>query len=64
MNKQDIVDQELSGFLHLLEEERLLILTAIVMNPKGYDIEDLQKLALHGSAIESVKDAIAYKKLL
>lgn len=52
---------EMQGFLGVLEHARLELVEAIVANSgKGYDDADLVKLALHGNAIQSVKDAIAF----
>ncbi|TXL75620.1 hypothetical protein FHP25_13270 [Vineibacter terrae] len=57
----DIDDME--GFLGLLEHARLELVEAVMANnTERYDEADLQKLALHGAAVQSVKDAIAFRK--
>jgi hypothetical protein len=53
--------EELEGFMGILEHARLELLEAIVARDK-YSEADLEKLALHGGAIQSVKDAIAFSK--
>lgn len=54
---------ELEGFVGELEQDRLELVEAIIaQSSNGYNVADLEKLALHGNAIQSVKDAIAFCK--
>ena len=52
---------EMEGFAGLLEHARLELAEAIIASDKGYTNDDLEKLSLYGNAIQSVKDAIAFR---
>jgi hypothetical protein len=54
--------EQLEDFLRLLEIERLNLVEAVANSESDYDLNDLEKLAIHGSAIQSVKDAIEFRK--
>lgn len=54
--------EDLEGFLGLLEHGRLELLEAILARRNSYTDEDLKALAVHGGAVQSVKDAIAFSK--
>jgi hypothetical protein len=53
---------EMEGLLDVLEHNRLELVEAIASSDKGYNDKDMEKLALHGSAIQSVRDAIDFRK--
>lgn len=55
---------EMQGFLEMLEHARLELVEAIIaQSDKGYDDRDLEKLALQGNAVRSVKEAIEFRRL-
>ena len=43
---------------------RLDFLDTVLAKDEPYNVKDLEKLALHGSAIQSVKEAIAFPRLI
>lgn len=63
MSRPPIADiNEMKGLLGILERARLELVETIIANAKRYDDDALRKLALHGAAIQSVKDAIAFRE--
>jgi hypothetical protein len=53
---------EMESFLNLLELERLQLVEAIMQSERGYYESDLAKLSVHSGAIQSVREAIAWRK--
>lgn len=52
---------EIEGLLVILEHNRLELVERIIAGESCTD-QDLHALALHGSAVASVRDAIAFRK--
>lgn len=62
MPRKIVPMDELEGFLGLLEHERLETLEEIVASQRGHHASaDMEKLALLGNAIQSTREAIAFR---
>jgi hypothetical protein len=55
--------EDMEALLNLVELNRLELVEKIVAkSEQGYDDRDLQSLGLHGNAVTSLRDAIAFRK--